>query len=159
MKLSVHAAAVRVLGTAILLGHLAMLGSCSIANSSTPAAHEAASATARSYIVEATSVDTAARAVTAAGGEVVSRLNVIDAVEARLTDAQRASVQKSDGIRQISSNAAVATQAAANVRDNFELNSLANNDGTHRWYGNWVEQNDDNSPDGGYIMIGWSDRG
>ena len=51
------------------------------------------------------------------------------------------------GIKQISTNTLVTTQAAANVRDNFETDSFANNDGTHRWYGNWVEQNDDNNPE------------
>ena len=46
----------------------------------------------------------------------------------------------------------VTTQAAANVRDNFETGSFANNDGTHRWYGDWVEQNDNNSPYGGKVI-------
>src|SRR4051812_26600474 len=49
--------------------------------------------------------------------------------------------------------------AAANVKDNFETDSFSNNDGTHRWWGNWVEQNDDNNPNGGYLMLGWSDKG
>ncbi len=38
------------------------------------------------------------------------------------------------------------------MRDNFETGSFANNDGTHRWYGDWVEQNDDNNPHGGKII-------
>ena len=63
------------------------------------------------------------------------------------------------GIKQITPNAQVTTQAAANVRDNFENGSFANNDGTHRWYGDWVEQNDDNNPHGGKVTIGWNDRG
>ena len=53
----------------------------------------------------------------------------------------------------------VTTQAAANVRDNFDTGSFANNDGTHRWYGDWIEQDDDNSPHGGKVTIGWQDRG
>ncbi len=45
------------------------------------------------------------------------------------------------------------------MRDNFEIGSFANNDGTHRWYGDWVEQNDNNSPYGGKVTIGWLDTG
>ena len=112
-----------------------------------------------SYIVEAQSTDAAAEAVAGAGGQVVSRLNIIDAVEARLTDAQHARVLAATGIKQITTNTLVSTQAAANVRDNFETGSFANNDGTHRWYGDWVEQGDDNSPWGGNAVIGWQDRG
>ena len=92
------------------------------------------------------STDAAAKAVTAAGGQVVSRLGVIDAVEAKLTDAQHARVLAAAGVKQITPNSPVTTQAAASVRDNFETGSFANNDGTHRWYGDWVEQNDDNNP-------------
>ncbi len=138
---------------------LATLVGCSAATSSTPATHMAASGAAHSYIVEAQSTDAAATAVAAAGGEVVSRLNVIDAVEAKLTDAQHARVLAAAGIKQITTNTLVTTQAAANVRDNFETGSFANNDGTHRWYGDWVEQGDDNSPHGGDVTIGWQDRG
>ena len=90
---------------------------------------------------------------------VISRLGVIDAVEAKLTDSQHASVLATQGIKQITPNAIVTTQAAANVRDNFETGSFANNDGTHRWYGDWVEQNDNNSPYNGKVSIGWNDRG
>src|SRR4029079_13233983 len=136
-----------------------MLVSCSTATPSTPVARVAAAAPAHSYIVEGSSTDAAATAVLAAGGQVVSRLNVIDAVEAKLTDAQHPSVKATTGIRQIHDNPTVTTLAAAYVRDNFETDSFANNDGTHRWYGNWVEQNDDNNPNGGLIDLGWSDRG
>ena len=45
------------------------------------------------------------------------------------------------------------------MRDNFEVGSFANNDGTHRWYGDWVEQNDNNTPHDGKVTIGWLDRG
>jgi serine protease AprX len=155
MTLTVKEAAARVLGAAML----ATLVGCSAATSSTPATHMAASSAAHSYIVEAQSTDAAATAVAAAGGEVVSRLNVIDAVEAKLTDAQHARVLAAPGIKQITTNTLVTTQAAANVRDNFDTGSLANNDGTHRWYGDWVEQGDDNSPHGGDVTIGWQDRG
>ncbi len=112
-----------------------------------------------SYIVEGKNTDAAAKAVTDAGGQVVSRLNIIDAVEATLTDAQHARVLAATDVKQISHNAQVTTQAAASVRDNFEYGSFANNDGTHRWYGDWVEQNDDNNPHGGKVTIGWNDRG
>ena len=100
------------------------------------------------------------KAVTAAGGQVVSRLGVIDAVEATLTDAQHASVlavaRRQADHRPMRT---VTTQAAASVRDNFETGSFANNDGTHRWYGDWVEQNDNNSPYDGKVTIGWNERG
>jgi len=159
MTITARKAAVLVLGAAIS----ALLLSCSTATSSPP---EAAAipmnqpvAQARSYIVEGKSSDVAARAVTDAGGQVVSRLNIIDAVEATLTDAQHAQVLADAGVKQITENAQVSTQAAAYVRDNFETGSFANNDGTHRWYGDWVEQNDDNNPHGGKSVIGWSDRG
>ena len=129
----INKAAVRILGAAIL----AALMSCSAATSATPAAGNAiAASAAHSYIVEAESTDKAASAVTAAGGEVVSRLGVIDAVEAKLTEAQHAKVLGVRGVKQITPNAPITTQAAANVRDNFEVDSFANNDGTHRWYGN-----------------------
>src|SRR5689334_16744806 len=66
---------------------MATLSSCSTATSA-PAAPVAVSAAkpiestnSQSYIVEATSTDVAAQAVHAAGGQVVSRLGVIDAVE------------------------------------------------------------------------------
>ena len=155
MKLSVQEAAVRVLGTAISV----LLVSCSTATSSRPEIAAVAASPAHSYIVEAHSTDAAAKAVTDAGGKVDSRLNIIDAVEAKLTDAQRAHVLAAAGIKQVTPNAQITTQAAASVRDNFETGSFANNDGTHRWYGDWVEQNDDNNPHGGKVTIGWNDRG
>ena len=135
------------------------LVSCSAATSGTPTVRLAASNTVNSYIVEAQSTDAAAEAVAAAGGRVVSRLNVIDAVEATLTDAQHARVLAAAGIKQITTNTLVTTQAAASVRDNFDTGSFANNDGTHRWFGDWVEQGDDNNPHGGDVTIGWQDRG
>ncbi|HET9862417.1 MAG TPA: hypothetical protein VFP37_03180, partial [Steroidobacteraceae bacterium] len=82
MKLQAKEAAVRLFGAAMW----ATLLCCPAAMSGTRAEHAAAEA-ARSYIVEARSTDAAAAAVTAAGGEVVSRLDIIDAVEANLTDA------------------------------------------------------------------------
>ncbi len=140
---------------------MATLSSCSTATSA-PAAPVAVSAAkpiestnSQSYIVEATSTDVAAQAVHAAGGQVVSRLGVIDAVEAKLTDSQHARVKGTPGIKQITVNAVVMTQAAASVRDNFETDSFANNDGTHRWWGDWTEVNDNNSPYGGKISVGW----
>ena len=145
MKPSVQEAAVLVLGTAISV----LLVSCSTATSSRPEIVAVAASPAHSYIVEAQSTDAAAKAVTDAGGKVDSRLNIIDAVEAKLTDAQRAHVLTAAGIKQVTPNAQISTQAAASVRDNFESGSFANNDGTHRWYGDWVEQNDDNNPHGG----------
>ena len=155
MKLSVQEAAVRVLGAAISV----LLVSCSTATSSRPETAAVAAGPARSYIVEAHSTDAAASAVTNAGGKVDSRLNIIDAVEAQLTDAQHARVLAAADVKQVTPNAQITTQAAASVRDNFETGSFANNDGTHRWYGDWVEQNDDNNPHGGKVTIGWSDRG
>ncbi len=152
---SCREAAVRVLGTVISV----LLVSCSTATPGKPETAAVAAGPAHSYIVEAQSTDAAAKAVTDAGGEVASRLNIIDAVEAKLTDAQHARVLAAAGVRQITPNAQVATQAAASVRDNFETGSFANNDGTHRWYGNWVEQNDDNSPHSGKVTVGWNDRG
>src|SRR5262245_13224798 len=104
-----------VLGAAIL----GVLASCSAATSGTPAVAHAKSPR-HSYIVEATSTDAAAKAVADAGGEVSSHLGVIDAVEANLTDAEHAKVLKTAGVKQITSNTMVMTQAAASVRDNFE---------------------------------------
>jgi serine protease AprX len=135
------------------------LVSCSAATSATPPARMAASDTVNSYIVEARSTDVAADAVAAAGGQVVSRLNIIDAVEATLTDAQHARVLAAAGIKQITTNTLVTTQAAASVRDNFETQSFSNNDGTHRWYGDWMEPGDDGTPWGGNAIVGWQDRG
>jgi len=150
----------RVLSAAML----GVLVSCSAATSGTPEAVAVAGAVpdagkAHSYIVEADSTDKAASAVTAAGGSVVSRLGVIDAVEASLTEVQHAKVLATLGVKQVTPNAPITTQAAASVRDNFETGSFANNNGTHRWYGDWVEQNDDNNPHGGNVTIGWQDRG
>jgi serine protease AprX len=159
MNSTVQKAVARVLGAAIVGVTMGSLVSCSAATSGTPTAHLAASNTVNSYIVEAQSTDAAAEAVAAAGGRVVSRLNVIDAVEATLTDAQHARVLAVAGIKQITTNTLVSTQAAASVRDNFDTGSFANNDGTHRWYGDWVEQGDDNNPHGGDVTIGWQDRG
>jgi subtilisin family serine protease len=155
--------AVSVLATAVV----SALASCSTTNPAVPEAvvsaaqpaQAAAAAAPQSYIVEAGSTDFAAQAVQAAGGQVVSRLGVIDAVEATLTDDQHARVLRTTGIKQISANATVMTQAAASVRDNFETGSFANNDGSHRWYGDWVEQNDEGSPWGGKISIGWLEKG
>ena len=155
MTMTVQTAVARVLGAAIL----ATLVSCSAATSSTPEVRKAAVATAHSFIVEGQSTDVAASAVTAAGGQVVSRLNVIDAVEANLTDEQHARVLAAAGIKQITTNTLVSTQAAASVADNFDVGSFGNNSGTHRWWGDWVEQNDDNNPHGGKITVGWVDRG
>src|SRR5262245_51060759 len=138
MSMTVQTVVARVLGAAIL----ATLVSCSAATSSTPEVRTAAARSVHSYIVEAQSTDAAAAAVTAAGGQVVSRLNVIDAVEANLTDDQHARVLAAAGIKQITTNTLVSTQAAASVADNFDTGSFANNSGTHRWYGDWVEQYD-----------------
>jgi hypothetical protein len=148
--------AARILGAVALVG----LVSCSVATSGTAdGAVVAGAAETHSYIVEADSTDNAARAVKAAGGQVVSRLGVIDAVEATLTAAQHQKVLAIRGVKQVTPNATVATQAAANVRDNFETGSFANNDGSHRWYGDWVETNDNNSPYDGKISIGWNVHG
>jgi molybdate-binding protein len=159
MNSTVQKAVARVLGAAIVGGLTLGLVSCSAATSGTPQARLAATDTVNSYIVEAQSTDAAAEAVAAAGGKVVSRLNIIDAVEATLTDAQHARVLAANGVKQITTNTLVATQAAANVRDNFESQSFSNNDGTHRWYGDWVEPGDDGTPWGGNAIIGWQDRG
>ena len=74
--------ATRVLGVAVL----GFLAACSI-----PPSHSSLTAgapePAQSYIVEGQSTDSAADAVKEAGGRVTSRLGVIDAVEADLTDA------------------------------------------------------------------------
>ena len=159
MNLTVQKAVARVLGATIVGAMTMTLVSCSAATSATPPARIAASETVNSYIVEAQSTDAAAAAVAAAGGQVVSRLNIIDAVEARLTDAQHARVLGATGIKQITTNTLVSTQAAASVRDNFDTQSFSNNDGTHRWYGDWVEPGDDGTPWGGNAIIGWQDRG
>jgi serine protease AprX len=156
MSVRVVEFAARVLGTVVLAG----LVSCSAATSGTRKGQLVADAgPTASYIVEADSTDNAARAVKAAGGHVVSRLGVIDAVEASLTSSQHQAVLAIQGVKQVTPNAPVTTLAAANVRDNFETGSFANNDGTHRWYGDWVEQNDNNSPFNGKVSIGWHDRG
>ncbi|HEU5136351.1 MAG TPA: S8 family peptidase [Steroidobacteraceae bacterium] len=148
--------AARVLGAIALAG----LVSCSAAPSDTPRSIVVADAgTAHSYIVEGDSTESAARAVNAAGGKVVSRLGVIDAVEASLTSAQHQTVLAIQGVKQVTPNSPITTLAAANVRDNFEVGSFGNNDGTHRWYGDWVESNDNNGPYDGKVAIGWIDRG
>src|SRR5919109_3119647 len=113
----------------------------------------------RSYIVEARSSGDAAAAVRDAGGKVISPLGIIDAVEALLTEEQRVRVLHTAGVRKITPNVTVTTQAAAYVRDRFETGSFANNDGSHRWYGDWVEQNDNASPYHGKVTIGWDERG
>jgi serine protease AprX len=146
---SVGMAAARVLGAAIV----GMLAACSVPPSN-EAVVSASPEPAQSYIVEGQSTDAAADAVKDAGGRVTSRLGVIDAVEADLTDAQHALVLKAAGIKQITTNSIVMTNAAANVLDRFETASFANNDGTHRWYGDWIEQ-DNNSPFDGQIAMGW----
>src|SRR5262245_20779152 len=108
MTMTVRDTAVRVLGTAIVRAiTAALLVSCSTATSSAPEAQAIAAAEARSYIVEGKTTDTAAKAVTEAGGKVVSRLNVIDAVEATLTDTQHAQVKADAGVKQITENALV----------------------------------------------------
>src|SRR5689334_14590029 len=146
--------ATRVLGVAVL----GFLAACSI-----PPSHQSSTVDApepaQSYIVEGQSTDSAADAVKEAGGRVTSRLGVIDAVEADLTDAQHALVLKAAGIKQITTNSIVMTNAAASVMDKFETQSFENNDGTHRWYGNWVETNDDGLPWQGKVVIGWAERG
>ncbi|WP_027395683.1 beta strand repeat-containing protein [Aquimarina latercula] len=38
-------------------------------------------------------------------------------------------------------------------RDNFSTVSYANNNGTQNWAGNWIETNDNNSPNNGFIRI------
>src|SRR3954463_14120090 len=146
--------ATRLVGVAIL----AVLTSCSAATSGRPIPADL-QASAQSYIVEAQSTDAAAKAVRDAGGRVTSRLGVIDAVEADLTDAQHALVLRAAGIKQITTNSLVMTNAAASVLDRFETGSFANNDGSHRWYGEWVETNDNASPYNGKVTIGWPDRG
>src|SRR3954464_654400 len=130
--------ATRVLGV-VVLGMLA--ASCSVPPSHQSVVGARVPEPAQSYIVEGQSTDAAADAVKDAGGRVTSRLGVIDAVEAELTDAQHALVLKAAGIKQITTNSIVMTNAAANVMDKFETQSFENNDGTHRWYGNWVETN------------------
>ena len=60
---------------------LGSLASCSATTSSPPVVRESFVREAQSYIVEARTTDMAATAVLAAGGQVDSRLNIIDAVE------------------------------------------------------------------------------
>jgi hypothetical protein len=145
---------------ALVLGAVTLtsLVSCSAATGSSSVAQTSRQNERHSYIVEATSTDAAAQAVRSAGGEVVSRLGVIDAVEASLSTAEHALVLKAAGIKQITTNDKVITLAAASVKDSFEISSLANNDGSHRWYGDWIEQGDNNSPYDGRISIGWPDK-
>src|SRR5687767_10203218 len=97
MKANVVAISARVLGAAIL----GVLASCSKTTPGTPSPAPAK----HSYIVEASSSDAAARAVSDAGGRVDSRLNIIDAVEASLTDAEHARVLSAAGVKQITPNA------------------------------------------------------
>jgi subtilisin family serine protease len=157
----------RVVATAIwaiaLVPVLGGLSGCSTANSgeapktgnASPKAPE--SRTTRSYIVEARTASDAEQYVKLVGGHVVSPLGIINAVEANLTPQQHAMLKRTSGIRQITENGTVTTQAAAYVRDRFEASSFANNDGSHRWWGDWVEQNDDNAPWGGNVTIGWAE--
>ncbi|MBC8028071.1 MAG: S8 family peptidase [Steroidobacteraceae bacterium] len=164
----------RVLGAAAIVVSMGVLASCSAATSGTPSVTGKGLAE-QSYIVEASSTDAAAKAVADAGGDVTSRLGIIDAVEANLTDAEHAKVLETAGIRQITTNTIVTTQRNlyqqysdaqagvssanhASVRDTFEVGSFANNNGSHRWWGDWVETNDDNSPYGGTSSIGWPER-
>src|SRR5262245_16445116 len=128
MKASVYRWIARVLGAV----SLSVLVSCSAATSGTPAAGVSDAGPARSYIVEGETTDAAADAVIASGGRVTSRLGVIDAVEADLTDAEHARVLKAPRVKQITTNSIVMTQAAANVRDNFETSALTNNDGDRK---------------------------
>ena len=121
MKANAIAMSARVLGAAVTLMTLGVLASCSQATSGTPPL----AAAKHSYIVEAASTDAAAKAVADAGGEVTSRLNVIDAVEASLTDTQHAKVLETAGVKQITTNTIVTTLAAAYVRDSFESSSFA----------------------------------
>src|SRR5690349_4083177 len=115
MSSGVREAVVRVLGTTILgaMG-IGLLASCSATTSSPPVVR-VSSVQAQSYIVEARSSELAAEAVLAAGGKVDSRLNIIDAVEAKLTDAQHAQVLAAPGIRQICVKTLVTTHAGAYV--------------------------------------------
>src|ERR1041384_5746768 len=124
MNSTVQEAVARVLGAALIGVTLGSLVSCSAATSGTPPARLAATSTVNSYIVEAQSTDAAAEAVAAAGGRVVSRLNLVDAVEVTITDDQHSRVLAAAGIKQITTNTLVTTQAAANVRDNFETGSF-----------------------------------
>lgn len=39
------------------------------------------------------------------------------------------------------------------VRDNFDVRSYTNNDGTQPWAGPWIEINDDNEADSGKVKI------
>jgi serine protease AprX len=162
-----------VVGASILVSVLGGLSACSTATpaetakapgsasaaSQNSAVQPASAAAAKSYIVEARTAADAAQYVKLVGGQVVSPLGIINAVEANLTDRQHEMLRKSSGIRQITANATVMTNAAAYVRDNFETGSFANNDGTHRWWGDWVEQGDDNLPWGGKVTIGWLEKG
>ena len=65
-------------------------------------------------IVQADSADAAARLVEATGGEVAFRLNIINAVQARLTGGQARTISRMNGIR-VFNDAPVAT--AGNVPD------------------------------------------
>src|SRR5688572_8887310 len=157
MKDRLRGAIARVLGASLTFA----LASCTSTTSSHSLPDAGANAQpAKSFIVEGDSIAGAERPVLEAGGSVVSRLGIIDAVEANLTEAERARVLASSGIRQVSPNATVSTQAAAaNVRDNFEFSGFSNDDGSHRWYGSWVEAGDNRSPYNGKISVGWLDRG
>ena len=158
-----------VVRASILVSVLAGLSACSTATpadgadaattADPEAARPAVAPNAKSYIVEARTAADAAQYVKLVGGQVVSPLGIINAVEANLTDHQHEMLRKSSGIRQISANATVMTQAAAYVSDRFQTSSFGNNDGSHRWWGGWIEQNDDNAPWGGKVTIGWYEKG
>ena len=114
-----------------------------------------------SYIVEAESTDQRPRAPWPPPAAKSSRASASSTPSkpSSPTPQHAARARQPRGVKQITPNAPITTQAAASVRDNFETGSFANNDGTHRWYGDWVEQNDDNNPYGGKVTIGWNDRG
>lgn len=97
----------------------------------------------RSYLIQGTRLSSTLDAVRQVGGEVTHELNVINAVGAELTDAQREMLTR-DGLRVMADQALGIDSSTATVRDEFTVVSWTENDGTTTWSGGWVEIGDYN---------------
>ena len=108
----------------------------------------------QSYIVQAGDMAAAKAQVERAGGKVTHELGIINAVGAELSKSQLSALRAAGGTRVYENHAIkIAQSGSQTVRDEFEVRSYANNNGTQPWSGNWIETGDDNKPDGGSLKI------
>ncbi len=108
-----------------------------------------------SLIVQGRSLDTAAEAVRAVGGEITHRLGIIRAVAARIDPARRDRLAAAPGVARIYDDRTLhASSSTSTFRDELNAVSWSGSDGTGSWGTGWIDDDpQDPDPVAGTITV------